>query len=173
MHEERSQTMKNDITIVVNTGTVDAPDWQNLDLNPRETFALDFINNLFTDISSITSNRSACTVKIPRTRRNDSIFDCAYNPSYSSKFPYRYHECRCRINDIDVTGKAYMYLLDMEGGNYRIAIVFGLMQNCKKWVEENPSLRQLPDNKESIPGDWKAAYNDGPHAGMPDPRAPI
>ena len=61
--------MKNDITIVVNTGTVDAPDWQNLDLNPRETFALDFINNLFTDISSITSNRSACTVKIPRTRR--------------------------------------------------------------------------------------------------------
>ncbi|MBR2773106.1 MAG: hypothetical protein IKD78_14060 [Bacteroidales bacterium] len=165
--------MKNEITIAVNTGTVEAPDWQNLDLNPRETYALDFINNLFTDISSITSNRSACTVKIPRTRRNDRIFDCAYNPSYSSKFPYRYHECRCRINDIDVTGKAYMYLLDMEGGNYRIAIVFGLMQNCKKWVEENPSLRQLPDNKESIQWDWQAAYNDGPHAGMPDPWAPI
>lgn len=161
------------ITIVVNTGTVEAPDWQNLDLNPRETFALDFINNLFTDISSITSNRSACTIKIPRTRRNDKIFDCAYNPTYSSKFPYRYHECRCRINDIDVTGKAYMYLLDMEDGNYRIAIVFGLMQNCKKWVEENPSLRQLPDNKESIQWDWQAAYNDGPHAGMPDPWAPI
>lgn len=173
MHEERSQAMKNEITIAVNTGTVEAPDWQNLDLNPRETYALDFINNLFTDISSITSNRSACTVKIPRTRRNDRIFDCAYNPSYSSKFPYRYHECRCRINDIDVTGKAYMYLLDMEGGNYRIAIVFGLMQNCKKWVEENPSLRQLPDNKESIQWDWQAAYNDGPHAGMPDPWAPI
>lgn len=173
MHEERSQAMKNVITIVVNTGTVNAPDWQNLDLNPRETFSLDFINNLFTDISSITSNRSACTVKVPRTRRNDKIFDCAYNPTYSSKFPYRYHECRCRINDIDVTGKAYMYLLDMEDGNYRIAIVFGLMQNCKKWIEESPSLRQLPDNKEHISWDWQAAYNDGSHPGMPEPWTPI
>ncbi len=164
---------KNEIIISVNAGTDDAPDWQRLDMEPGEQFALELVNNLFTDISSITSSSTDCTIKIPRTVHNDKVFDCAYNPAYNSSFPYRYHECRCRINDIDVTGKSYMYLLSVEDGFYRIAIVFGLMQNCKKWIENSPSLRQLPDNGESIQWDWQAAYNDGPHAGMPDPWAPI
>ncbi len=175
MHEERSQAMKpkNEIIISVNAGTDDAPDWQQLDMNQGEQFALDFINNLFTDISSITSSSTASTIRIPRTVHNDKVFDCAYNPTYNSSFPYRYHECRCRFNDIDITGKSYMYLVSVEEGFYRIVIVFGLMQNCKKWIEDNPGLRQLPDNGECIQWDWQAAYNDGPHAGMPDPWAPI
>lgn len=164
---------KNDIIIEVNAGTNDIPDWQQLDLTPGEQFALDLINNLFTDISSITSSSTACTIKIPRTIHNDKVFDCAYNPTYNSSFPYRYHECRCRINDIDITGKSYMYLVSVEDGFYGIVIVFGLMQNCKKWIEDAPGLRQLPDNGESIQWDWQAAYTDGPHAGMPDPWAPI
>lgn len=164
---------KNEIIISVNAGTDDAPDWQQLDMNQGEQFALDFINNLFTDISSITSSSTASTIRIPRTVHNDKVFDCAYNPTYNSSFPYRYHECRCRFNDIDITGKSYMYLVSVEEGFYRIVIVFGLMQNCKKWIEDNPGLRQLPDNGECIQWDWQAAYNDGPHAGMPDPWAPI
>lgn len=50
---------KNEIIISVNAGTDDTPDWQQLDMNQGEQFALDFINNLFTDISSITSSSTA------------------------------------------------------------------------------------------------------------------
>lgn len=58
---------KNEIIISVNAGTDDAPDWQHLDMDPGEQFALELVNNLFTDISSITSSSTDCTIKIPRT----------------------------------------------------------------------------------------------------------
>ena len=164
---------KNEIVLRVNAGTDDSPDWQCVDLDPGQQFALEFVNNLFTDISSITSSSTECTYKIPRTVHNDKVFDLAYNPTYDSRFPYRYHECTCLINGIDVTGISYMYLTGVEDDYYRVVIVFGLMQNFKKWIEEKPGLRQLPNNGECIQWDWQAAYDDGPHPGMPDPWSPI
>lgn len=133
------------------------PQWYPLDIGSGNTLTLDYVSNMLSDVSKITSSRSF-TVKLPRTRRNDTAFDLAVLPQHQSQRPYRYLPCRVYVDGIDVSDEAYMYLVSSEAATYNAVIVFGLMQEYKAWVDSGKTLKDLEDSGESILWDWRAAY---------------
>lgn len=140
------------------------PQWYPLDLGSGNTLTLDFVSNLLSDVSKITSSRSF-TVKLPRTRRNDTVLDLAVVPQHQSLRPYRYLPCFVYVDGIDVSGEAYMYLVSAEASTYNCVIVFGLMQEYKEWVDGGKTLKDLEDSGQSIIWNWRAAYNLVPEPG--------
>jgi len=142
------------------------PQWYPLDIGSGNTLTLDYVSNLLSDVSKITSSRSF-TVKLPRTRRNDTAFDLAVVPQHGSVIPYRYLPCRVYVDGIDVAGEAYMYLVSADAPTYNAVIVFGLMQEYKAWVESGKTLKDLEDSGESVLWDWRAAYIFTPSPGSP------
>ena len=98
------------------------PQWYPLDIGNGNTLTLDYVSNLLSDVSKITSSRSF-TVKLPRTRRNDTVLDLAVVPQHQSERPYRYLPCRVYVDGIDVSGEAYMYLVSAEAATYNSVIV--------------------------------------------------
>lgn len=148
------------------------PQWYQLDIGNGNTLTLDYVSNLLSDVSKISSSRSF-TVKLPRTRRNDTVLDLAVVPQHQSERPYRYLPCRVYVDGIDVAGEAFMYLVSAEASTYNAVIVFGLMREYKAWVDAGNGLKDLQDSGERIQWDWQAAYTDGQHPGQPEPNAPI
>ena len=142
------------------------PQWYPLDIGNGNTLTLDYVSNLLSDVSKITSSRSF-TVKLPRTRRNDTVLDLAVVPQHQSERPYRYLPCRVYVDGIDVSGEAYMYLVSAEAATYNSVIVFGLMQEYKNWVDAGKTLKQLENEGQYIKWDTDAAY--GRHVGTLHP----
>lgn len=133
------------------------PQWYPLDIGSGNTLTLDYVSNLLSDVSKITSSRSF-TVKLPRTRRNDTAFDLAVVPQHESQRPYRYLPCRVYVDGIDVAGEACMYLVSSEAATYNAVITFGLMQQYKAWVDKGKTLKELADGGQYIKWDSDAAY---------------
>ncbi|MBQ1772942.1 MAG: hypothetical protein IIZ97_01665 [Prevotella sp.] len=133
------------------------PLWYTIDIGNGNTLTLDYVSNLLSDVSKITSSRSF-TVKLPRTRRNDTAFDLAVVPQHESQQPYRYMPCRVFVDGIDVAGEACIYLVSSEASTYNAVIVFGLMQAYKAWVDAGKTLKQLEDEGQYIKWDTDAAY---------------
>lgn len=142
------------------------PQWYPLDIGSGNTLTLDYVSNLLSDVSKITSSRSF-TVKLPRTRRNDTAFDLAVVPQHGSVIPYRYLPCRVYVDGIDVSGEAYMYLVSADAATYNAVIVFGLMREYKAWIDAGKTLKDLEDSGESILWNWRAAYIFTPSPGSP------
>lgn len=140
------------------------PQWYQLDIGSGNTLTLDYVSNLLSDVSKITSSRSF-TVKLPRTRRNDTVLDLAVVPQHQSQRPYRYLPCFVYVDGIDVSGEAYMYLVSAEASTYNCVIVFGLMQEYKEWVDGGKTLKELVDLGQSIIWNWRAAYTFVPQPG--------
>lgn len=140
------------------------PQWYQLDIGSGNTLTLDYVSNLLSDVSKITSSRSF-TVKLPRTRRNDTVLDLAVVPQHQSERPYRYLPCRVYVDGIDVAGEASMYLVSAEASTYNAVIVFGLMQQYKAWVDAGRTLKELEDSGQSIIWNWRAAYTFVPPPG--------
>lgn len=155
--------MRKDIVIEVvtsepNSGTY-GKHWESLDTYADQQITLQFISNLLTGVESITSS-STLSVKLPRTVRNDRIFDLATRPQHQSSMTHRKIECRVYINGIDMMKAAYCYLLDCESDNYQVAIVFGLLQNYGQWIDAAKSLKDLQDEGQSVVWDiWSANTN--------------
>lgn len=133
------------------------PQWYPLDIGSGNTLTLDYVSNLLSDVSKITSSRSF-TVKLPRTRMNDTVLDLAVVPQHQSIRPYRYLPCRVYADGIDVCGEAYMYLVSAEAATYSAVITFGLMMEYKNWVDAGLSLRELLDQGQYIRWSTDAAY---------------
>ena len=151
--------------VVIKNGNSETSRWEMLDMKRDPKFQIQIVNNLFTPISTITSS-STLSIKLPKTVHNDMVFDFACKPNYESGFPYKWHECRCYINGIDILGEAYMALLSV-AEDYEVVIVFGLLQNYKQWISDDKSLRELPNNQECIEWNWRAAYIFTPPAFSP------
>ena len=141
------------------------PMWYPLDAGSGNTLTLDYVSNLLSDVSKITSSRSF-TAKLPRTRRNDAAFDLAVIPQHDTQRQYRYLPCRVFADGIDVSGTAYMYLVSSEASTYNVVIVFGLMQEYKSWIDSGKSIKELEDGGEKIEWNWRAAYifTPGPYS---------
>lgn len=135
------------------------PQWYSLDIGSGNTLTLDYVSNLLSDVSKIDSGRSF-TVKLPRTRRNDTAFDLAVVPQHQSQRPYRYLPCRVYVDGIDVSDEAYMYLVSAEASTYNAVIVFGLMQEYKAWVDAGKTIKELDDGGQSVP--WSPASANEP-----------
>lgn len=133
------------------------PQWYPLDIGSGNTLTLDYVSNLLSGVSKITSSRSF-TAKLPRTRRNDTVLDLAVVPQHQSIRPYRYLPCRVYADGIDVCGEAYMYLVSAEAATYSAVITFGLMMEYKNWVDAGLSLRDLLDQGQYIRWNSDAAY---------------
>lgn len=153
--------MRKDIVIEVMTPSKQyeyVENWERLDTYQDQKMTLQYINNLLTGIDSITSS-STLSVKLPRTVRNERIFDLATRPQFDSTMTHRKIECRVYINGIDMMKAAYCYLLDCESDSYEVAFVFGLLQNYGQWLTESPGLRDLRDRGEYIRWDGKCAID--------------
>lgn len=133
------------------------PRWYPLDIGSGNTLTLDYVSNLLSDVSKIDSGRSF-TVKLPRTRRNDTAFDLAVVPQHESITPYRYLPCRVCVDGIDVAGEAYMYLVSADAATYNAVIVFGLMREYKAWIDAGKTLKELSDGGQTIRWSSDAAY---------------
>ena len=153
-----------ELRVKVQKTTDSAPNWYTLDIGSGNTLTLDYVSNLLSDVSKITSSRSF-TVKLPRTRRNDTVLDLAVVPQHQSQRPYRYLPCRVYVDGIDVSGEASMYLVSAEASTYNAVIVFGLMQQYKAWVDAGRTLKELEDSGQSIIWNWRAAYTFVPPSG--------
>lgn len=158
--------MSREIELLVNVQRPNDPEpqWYPLDIGSGNTLTLDYVSNLLSDVSKITSSRSF-TVKLPRTRRNDALFDLAVVPQHESGSPYRYLPCMVICDGIDVSGSGYMYLVSAEASSYSAVIVFGLMQEYKAWVDSAKTLNDIADGGEGILWNWRAAYIFTPPAG--------
>ena len=154
--------MRKDIVIEVKTPSrqyAGVENWEHLDTYADQKITLQFISNLLTGVESITSS-STLSVKLPRTVRNDRIFDLATRPQHQSSMTHRKIECRVYINGIDMMKAAYCYLLDCESDNYEVAIVFGLLQNYGQWLDAGKSIKELADSGQSVVWDiWSANLN--------------
>ena len=152
--------MRKDISIYVKVNLpgmeYDMEEWQLLDVG-NLSLTLDYISNILSDIGSITSSHTF-TVKLPRTVHNDKVLDLAVVPQYESNSRYKYLPCKCYVNDIDVMGDAFLYLLDSEATNYQCCIVFGLLQYYRAWIDAGKSIKELTDNEESVEWNNQAAW---------------
>lgn len=154
---------KKDIVIEVMTPSKQyeyVENWEHLDTYQDQKMTLQYISNLLTGVESITSS-STLSVKLPRTVRNERIFDLATRPQYNSTMTHRKIECRVYINGIDMMKDAYCYILDCESDNYEVAIVFGLLQHYGQWLTNSPGLRDLKDEGEYILWNGKCAIDCG------------
>lgn len=152
--------MRKDISIYVKVNLpgmeYDMEEWQLLDVG-NLSLTLDYISNILSDIGSITSSRTF-TVKLPRTVHNDKVLDLAVVPQYESRSRYKYLPCRCYVNDIDVTGDAFLYLLDSDAAHYQCCIVFGLLQFYRDWLDAGKTLKELADSGQMIVWNWQSAW---------------
>jgi hypothetical protein len=151
--------MRKDIIIEVASDYYGLERWDALDTYKDQRMTLQFINNLLTGIDSITSS-STLSVKLPRTTRNEKLFDFATRPQYESVMTHRKIKCQVTINGIHMIKAAYCYLLDSESDSYDVVIVFGLLQTCKEWIDQNKTLQDLQDYYQSINWNWQAAFYD-------------
>lgn len=151
--------MRKDIVIEVASDYYGLEKWEALDTYKDQRMTLQFISNLLTGIDTITSS-STLSVKLPRTARNDRLFDFATRPQYESSRSHRKLKCRVTINGIDMMKVAYCYLLDSESDTYEVAIVFGLLQNYSQWIDQGKTLQDLADHNESVLWNWRAAFYD-------------
>jgi len=152
--------MRKDISIYVKVNLpgmeYDMEEWQLLDVG-NLSLTLDYISNILSDIGSITSSRTF-TVKLPRTVHNDKVLDLAVVPQYESNSRYKYLPCKCYVNDIDVMGDAFLYLLDSEATNYQCCIVFGLLQYYRAWIDAGKSIKKLANNGQYINWNQSSAF---------------
>ena len=149
--------MRKDIVIEVSVPNESYEQWEQVDISKDQKMTLQFISNLLTGVESITSS-STLSVKLPRTARNERIFDFATRPQYESTMTHRKIPCHVYINGMDMMRAAYCYLLDSESDSYEVCIVFGLLQNYGVWIDAGRSIRELEDNGESVEWNNQAAW---------------
>lgn len=135
---------------------VNGTHYHYLDMHPTQAVTLNFGSGILGGVSEIKASGSL-TIKLPRTVRNDRLFDLAMRPQYESLRPYGTIPCRMEIDGITLVRAAHLTLLNCSD-QYEAAVVFGLMQNYSEWLANAPSLRDLPDGGESILWNWRAAF---------------
>ena len=103
--------------------------------------SLEYRSNIFTDISKIVSNFSY-TIKLPKTKNNLRLIECAHIPSAVSTFPYISHTAILLRDGVQIIDKANVVLISVSD-TIEIALSWGNINNFEVMVNNGKSLNEL------------------------------
>lgn len=127
-----------------------------VDLYTDTSLTLNFNSSILGDIGSIKCNVSQ-TITLPRTVTNDRVFDLALLPGYESVKTHRILPCRMYVDGVAIFDNGQCHLLDSSGGEYEIAVTWGVLHQYSDWLEDKPKLRDLDNSAaDSIP--WNEGW---------------
>lgn len=112
--------------------------------------SLEYRSNILTDISKIVSNFSY-TIKLPRTKHNLRLIECAHIPSAVSSFPYLPHVGTLLRDGVEIVDGANVILISVSE-TIDIALSWGNIQGFENILNGDKTLRDLTELP--ISGAW-------------------
>lgn len=103
--------------------------------------SLEYRSNIFTDISKIVSNFSY-TIKLPKTKNNLRLIECAHIPSAVSTFPYIPHTAILLRDGVQIIDKANVILISVSD-TIEIALSWGNINNFEVMVNNGKTLKEM------------------------------
>lgn len=103
--------------------------------------SLEYRSNILTDISKIVSNFSY-TVKLPKTKNNLRLIECAHMPSAVSSFPYLLHVGTLLRDGVQIVDGANVVLMSVSD-TIEIALSWGNATGFSKIIEFEGNLDGL------------------------------
>lgn len=103
--------------------------------------SLEYRSNILTDISKIVSNFSY-TVKLPKTKNNLRLIECAHMPSAVSSFPYLPHVGTLLRDGVQIVDSANVVLMSVSD-TIEIALSWGNATGFSKIIEFEGNLDGL------------------------------
>lgn len=103
--------------------------------------SLEYRSNILTDISKIVSNFSY-TIKLPKTKNNLRLIECAHIPSAVSSFPYLPHVGTLLRDGVQIVDGANVVLMSVSD-TIEIALSWGNASGFSKIVEFEGNLDDL------------------------------
>lgn len=114
---------------------------EEADLGEGTRTTLNFKSNFLGDVSKIEASNSL-SINLPRTMRNDAIFQNAGIPARGSALPYRKWPAKYFRDGVEVIPVGMCVLLDVSD-SYNIALYWGTMSNFESWADGDSTLQQL------------------------------
>lgn len=103
--------------------------------------SLEYRSNILTDISKIVSNFSY-TIKLPKTKNNIRLIECAHVPSAVSSFPYLPHVGTLLRDGVQIVDGANVVLMSVSD-TIEIALSWGNATGFSKIIEFEGNLDDL------------------------------
>lgn len=113
-----------------------------VDIGTDTKITLDIKSNLFRDVSKIVSNNSY-TVKLPKTVRNQMIFDHTDLVQANTGYPYLRHTARYFRNGVEVIKDGRASVLAVSETAIEVGLVWGLYPLFSSLVSNGTTLNQL------------------------------
>lgn len=103
--------------------------------------SLEYRSNIFTDVSKIVSNFSY-TIRLPKTKNNLRLIECAHIPSAVSTFPYISHTAILLRDGVQIIDKANVVLISVSE-TIEIALSWGNINNFEVMVNNGKTLKEM------------------------------
>lgn len=116
-------------------------DGQLVDTDEKTKITLNIKSNLLRDVSKMASN-STFTVKLPKTVRNQRIFEHADIVQSATDFQYKTHDARYVCNGVEIISYGRAVLLAATE-SFEITIVWGLFPKLTELISAGTTLNQL------------------------------
>ena len=116
-------------------------DGQLVDTDEKTKITLNIKSNLLRDVSKMASN-STFTVKLPKTVRNQRIFEHADIVQSATDFQYKTHDARYVRNGVEIISYGRAVLLAATE-SFEITIVWGLFPKLTELISAGTTLNQL------------------------------
>lgn len=107
----------------------------------ESSVSLEYRSNILTDISKIVSNFSY-TIKLPKTKNNLRLIECAHIPSAVSSFPYLPHVGTLLRDGVQIVDGANVVLMSVSD-TIEIALSWGNATGFSKIIEFEGNLDDL------------------------------
>lgn len=136
-------------------------DGQLVDTDEQTKITLNIKSNLLRDVSKMASN-STFTVKLPKTVRNQRIFEHADIVQSATDFQYKTHDARYLRNGVEIISYGRAVLLAATDC-FEITILWGLFPNLTELISAGTTLNQLQSDariiwsNEQQPDDYASA----------------
>lgn len=128
--------MRRDVEIIIDGVSVDTFNDTAITLN--------FESSLLSDVGQLNCNGTQ-TVSLPRTTKNDRVFDFALRPSYDGVKKHAVLPCVCRVDGITIFDNGLCHLLDSNGDQYSVAMTWGLLHDSADFINGKKRLTELRD----------------------------
>ena len=112
--------------------------------------SLEYCSNILTDLSKIVSNFSY-TIKLPKTKNNLRLIECAHIPSAVSSFPYLNHSGTLLRDGVQIVDGANVVLISVSD-TIEIALSWGNIQGFEKIINGDKTLRDITELP--LSGSW-------------------
>lgn len=132
-----------------------------VDIGTDTKITLDIKSNLFRDVSKIVSNNSY-TVKLPKTVRNQMIFDHTDLVQANTDYPYLRHTARYFRNGVEVVKDGLASVLAVSDTAIEVGLVWGLYSCFSSLVSKGTTLNQLESDDRILfePKNTPATYEE-------------